>query len=69
MWEEVSGGADVVVLGKREMNSRAYVSAFNFKGTDQQKIVGDLSGGERNRVHLAKLLKGSYNLLPFKSLA
>jgi ATPase subunit of ABC transporter with duplicated ATPase domains len=57
VWEEISNGDDVIQLGKREMNSRAYVSAFNFKGGDQQKKVGDLSGGERNRVHLAKMLK------------
>ncbi|HAM48033.1 MAG TPA: energy-dependent translational throttle protein EttA [Alphaproteobacteria bacterium] len=63
VWEEISGGADVVPLGKVEMNSRAYVGAFNFKGSDQQKKVGQLSGGERNRVHLAKMLKSGANLL------
>jgi ATP-binding cassette ChvD family protein len=63
VWEEVSGGLDVLALGKREVNSRAYVSAFNFKGADQQKKVGSLSGGERNRVHLAKMLKSGANLL------
>jgi ATP-binding cassette ChvD family protein len=63
VWEEVSGGRDEVVLGKREVASRAYVSWFNFKGRDQQRKVGALSGGERNRVHLAKLLKGGANLL------
>ncbi len=63
VWEEISGGADVVVLGKRSMPSRAYVSAFNFRGTDQQKRVGDLSGGERNRVHLAKMLKSGANVI------
>ena len=63
VWEEISGGLDVLELGKREMNSRAYVSAFNFRGGDQQKKVGLLSGGERNRVHLAKMLKSGSNLL------
>ncbi|MGK2871404.1 MAG: energy-dependent translational throttle protein EttA [Alphaproteobacteria bacterium] len=63
VWEEISGGTDVIALGKMEMNSRAYVGAFNFKGTDQQKKVGVLSGGERNRVHLAKILKSGANLL------
>ncbi len=63
VWEEVSGGNDIIKLGKREMNSRAYVSAFNFKGADQQKKVGQLSGGERNRVHLAKMLKSGANVL------
>jgi ATP-binding cassette ChvD family protein len=63
VWEEVSGGYDLITLGKREMNSRAYVGAFNFKGADQQKKVGQLSGGERNRVHLAKMLKSGANLL------
>ncbi len=63
VWEEVSGGLDVLQLGKREVNSRAYVSAFNFNGADQQKKVGSLSGGERNRVHLAKMLKSGANLL------
>lgn len=63
VWEEISGGADLIQLGKREVNSRAYVSAFNFKGSDQQKPVGKLSGGERNRVHLAKMLKSGANVL------
>ena len=63
VWEEISGGLDQLMLGKREVNSRAYVSAFNFKGADQQKKVGALSGGERNRVHLAKMLKSGANLL------
>ena len=63
VWEEVSGGLDQILLGKKEVNSRAYVSAFNFKGADQQKKVGQLSGGERNRVHLAKMLKSGANLL------
>jgi ATP-binding cassette ChvD family protein len=63
VWEEISGGADVLQLGKREVNSRAYCSAFNFKGADQQKKVGALSGGERNRVHLAKMLKSGANVL------
>ncbi|MBP7240531.1 energy-dependent translational throttle protein EttA [Amaricoccus sp.] len=63
VWEEISDGLDVVKLGDAEMNSRAYCSAFNFKGTDQQKKVGLLSGGERNRVHLAKLLRSGGNVL------
>jgi ATP-binding cassette ChvD family protein len=63
VWEEVSGGLDQILLGKKEVNSRAYVSAFNFKGADQQKKVGQLSGGERNRVHLAKMLKSGANVL------
>jgi len=63
VWEEISGGTDVIDLGGVTVMSRAYVGAFNFKGTDQQKKVGILSGGERNRVHLAKMLKGSHNLL------
>ena len=63
VWEEISGGLDVLALGKREIPSRAYVSNFNFKGGDQQKKVGMLSGGERNRVHLAKVLKSGANLL------
>jgi ATPase subunit of ABC transporter with duplicated ATPase domains len=63
VWEEISGGNDVIYLGKREINSRAYCSVFNFKGSDQQKKVGMLSGGERNRVHLAKMLKTGANLL------
>jgi len=63
VWEEISGGDEVLYLGKREINSRAYTSAFNFKGTDQQKKVAQLSGGERNRVHLAKMLKSGANVL------
>jgi len=63
VWKEISGGADTIELGKREVNSRQYVSWFNFKGSDQQKRVGDLSGGERNRVHLAKLLRSGGNVL------
>jgi sulfate-transporting ATPase len=63
VWEEISGGRDAIQLGKREVNSRAYVAAFNFRGPDQQKKVGQLSGGERNRVHLAKLLKGGANVI------
>src|SRR5436853_1758386 len=63
VWQEISGGLDVLELGKRSMPSRAYVGAFNFKGGDQQKKVGQLSGGERNRVHLAKMLKSGANLL------
>jgi len=63
VWEEISGGLDQIQLGKREVNSRAYCAAFNFKGADQQKKVGSLSGGERNRVHLAKMLKSGANLL------
>ena len=63
VWEEISGGLDMLALGKREVNSRAYCAAFNFKGADQQKKVGGLSGGERNRVHLAKMLKSGANLL------
>ena len=63
VWEEISGGQDAVTLGKRSVASRAYVSWFNFKGRDQQRKVGSLSGGERNRVHVAKLLKGGANLL------
>jgi ATP-binding cassette ChvD family protein len=63
VWEEISGGLDQLMLGKREVNSRGYVSAFNFKGADQQKKVGQLSGGERNRVHLAKMLKSGANVL------
>ncbi len=63
IWEEISGGAEIIVLGKAQMNSRAYCGAFNFKGTDQQKKVGILSGGERNRVHMAKLLKEGGNVL------
>ena len=63
VWEEVSGGNDILYLGKREINSRAYCGAFNFKGGDQQKKVGQLSGGERNRVHLAKILQKGANVL------
>jgi energy-dependent translational throttle protein EttA len=63
VWEEISNSQDIILLGKREVNSRGYVSAFNFKGADQQKKVGQLSGGERNRVHLAKMLKSGANLL------
>jgi ATP-binding cassette ChvD family protein len=63
VWEEISGGADQLKIGRREIASRAYVASFNFKGSDQQKRVGDLSGGERNRVHLAKLLRRGGNLL------
>jgi sulfate-transporting ATPase len=63
VWEEVSGGVDIMKIGKFEMNSRAYVGAFNFRGPDQQKKVGQLSGGERNRVHLAKMLKEGGNVL------
>ncbi len=63
VWEEISEGNDVIMLGKREVHSRAYCGAFNFKGSDQQKKVGKLSGGERNRVHMAKLLKRGGNLI------
>ena len=63
VWEEISNGLDEVVLGKRRMQSRAYVAQFNFRGPDQQKRVGDLSGGERNRVHLAMMLKSGANVL------
>ncbi|MFW5723136.1 MAG: energy-dependent translational throttle protein EttA [Halochromatium sp.] len=63
VWEEIADGQDILVVGKFEMPSRAYVSRFNFRGSDQQKRIGDLSGGERNRVHLAKLLKSGGNLL------
>ncbi|MEQ8639875.1 MAG: energy-dependent translational throttle protein EttA [Alphaproteobacteria bacterium] len=63
VWEEISGGNEMIMLGKREVQSRAYCSAFNFRGPDQQKKVGLLSGGERNRVHLAKVLKSGANLL------
>ncbi|MFN6965013.1 MAG: energy-dependent translational throttle protein EttA [Pyrinomonadaceae bacterium] len=63
IWEEISDGADVLQLGRREVNSRAYVSRFNFSGSDQQKRVGQLSGGERNRVHLAKMLKSGANVI------
>ena len=63
VWEEISGGTDIIYLGKRTIASRAYVGAFNFKGADQQKKVGVLSGGERNRVHLAKMLKTEANVI------
>ena len=63
VWEEISGGTDIIYLGKRAVPSRAYVGAFNFKGSDQQKKVGILSGGERNRVHLAKMLKAEHNVI------
>jgi ATPase subunit of ABC transporter with duplicated ATPase domains len=63
IWEEISGGEDVLRLGNREVNSRAYVARFNFSGSDQQKKVGMLSGGERNRVHLAKMLKEGANVI------
>jgi ATP-binding cassette ChvD family protein len=63
VWQEVSGGQDQIELGKRSVPSRAYVAAFNFKGSDQQKKVGQLSGGERNRVHMAKLLKSGANVI------
>ena len=63
VWQEISGGNDVLYLGKREMNSRACTGAFNFKGADQQQKVGTLSGGQRNRVHLAKMLKSGANVL------
>src|SRR5439155_3359530 len=63
IWEEISEGYDSIKVGDREMNSRAYVAGFNFKGSDQQRKVGVLSGGERNRVHLAKLLRRGGNVL------
>ena len=63
VWEEISDGQDIITIGKYEINSRTYVSRFNFSGTDQQKFVGDLSGGERNRVHLARLLRSGGNVL------
>jgi sulfate-transporting ATPase len=63
VWEEISGGEEEIDVGERRMNSRAYVAGFNFKGSDQQRVVGALSGGERNRVHLAKLLRSGGNLL------
>jgi ATP-binding cassette ChvD family protein len=63
VWEEISNGQDIILVGKKEVNSRAYVSLFNFKGADQQKKVGTLSGGERNRVHLAKMLRTGANFL------
>jgi len=63
IWEEISGGQETILLGNRQVNSRAYVARFNFSGTDQQKRVGGLSGGERNRVHLAKILQSGANVL------
>ncbi|HVS33626.1 MAG TPA: ATP-binding cassette domain-containing protein, partial [Thermoanaerobaculia bacterium] len=63
IYEEITGGSDMVQLGEREMNGRAYVARFNFSGPDQQKKVGKLSGGERNRVHLARMLKEGANVL------
>jgi ATPase subunit of ABC transporter with duplicated ATPase domains len=63
VYEEIAGGSDVIVVGKREMAARAYVGGFNFKNTDQQKLVKELSGGERNRVHLAKVIKSGGNVL------
>jgi ATPase subunit of ABC transporter with duplicated ATPase domains len=63
IWEEISGGQDLIQLGSRQVNSRAYVARFNFSGTDQQKRVGLISGGERNRVHLARMLKEGANVL------
>ncbi len=63
VWEEISGGAERISIGRREISSRGYVSSFGFKGTDQQKNVGKLSGGERNRVHLAKVLQQEGNVL------
>ena len=63
VWKEISGGLDTIELGTREVNSRQYTSWFNFRGSDQQKRVSDLSGGERNRVHLAKLLRSGGNVL------
>jgi energy-dependent translational throttle protein EttA len=63
VWEEISGGLEQVDLGKRKPNSRAYVASFNFLGADQQKLVKTLSGGERNRVHLAKMMKEGANLI------
>jgi ATPase subunit of ABC transporter with duplicated ATPase domains len=63
IWQEISGGEELIMLGNREVNSRAYVARFNFTGTDQQKNVGALSGGERNRVHLAKVLREGANVL------
>ena len=63
VFEEISGGHDTLEMGGRKLNARAYVARFNFQGTDQQKLVGNLSGGERNRVHLAKLLRRGANVL------
>jgi sulfate-transporting ATPase len=62
-WQEISGGQEQIMVGKREINSRAYLSSFNFRGPDQQKKVGSLSGGERNRLHLAKTLMAGSNVL------
>ncbi|MDB5481332.1 MAG: energy-dependent translational throttle protein EttA, partial [Caulobacteraceae bacterium] len=63
VWQEISGGTDIMMVGKREVNTRSYVGSFNFKGGDQQKKVGQLSGGERNRVHLAKTLTTGGNVI------
>jgi ATPase subunit of ABC transporter with duplicated ATPase domains len=63
VWDEVSGGREQIMVGKKEINSRAYLASFNFRGADQQKRVGDLAGGERNRLHLAKTLMAGGNLL------
>jgi len=63
VWKEITGGEETIMLGKREVKSRAYCASFNFKGADQQKRVGDMSGGERNRVHLAKMLRSGGNVL------
>jgi sulfate-transporting ATPase len=63
VWDEISDGQDIITVGTYQVPSRSYVGRFNFKGSDQQKLVGQLSGGERNRVHLAKLLKSGGNLL------
>ena len=63
VWQEISDGEEIIYIGKRAIQSRAYVGAFNFKGSDQQKKVGILSGGERNRVHLAKMLKREHNVI------
>jgi ATPase subunit of ABC transporter with duplicated ATPase domains len=63
VWEEITGGLDIIELGRKNIQSRAYVAGFNFRGPDQQKKVGNLSGGERNRVHLAKMLKSGANVL------
>ena len=63
VWEEITGGTDFINVGGRDVNSRAYVGQFNFSGSDQQKLVTELSGGERNRVHLAKMLKEGANVL------
>ena len=63
VYEEITGGTDNLIIGGREVHGRAYTASFNFRGSDQQKLVGDLSGGERNRVHLAKVLKSGANVL------